>query len=1248
MIGSVVLRWIVLRILPPLLVLIDPGLSAQSDTLQLPFRAITIENGLSQGMVNAIVQDQYGFMWFGTKDGLNRYDGYSMEVFRHDPKDTTSLSDSHVLMLFEDGQGRLWVGTEKGIDLYDRGSGRFHHVSREMLPSAGYTHGMVQDANGDLWVSRMRGVLKLRELEASPGKRLSPEFSIQPFLEKPTWISMDRSGTLWVSEQAGGTYKVHPARAGQEQFDEIFLDRGIRDQLGERNEFQLTSMIAVEDTVRQILYGVHKLGIVVLDPSSMKVRSILEHKAPAYADNDLRCMMPTVDRKGRIWIAAHSGIHMFDPGGGSIRRVIPTDAGLRESAGNVQCTYQDRSGMLWIGTSGYGLLMFDPRSERFKAVKSASCSSLQPTGDGNVLIGQKYGVLLNEFDPVAGRTARSIPFSQVEGRADFQDLNRRLFQMTDGGDGQYWFNYAGLMSLSLRTGEFQRHPRDKASVEAFPLEDHSWPFVLDGDSLIWFASTRTFGHYDRHTRQYTHHPYPIPTVLTRSEFIHVIHPDLDGNFWLGSIAGLMHFDRSTQTWKHHVKDVNDTTSLSSNIVFDIAEDPADPLNHLWIGTNGGGLNHFNKLTGKVVSYTTREGLPNDVVYGIQPDERGRLWLSTNKGLSCFDPATGIFRNYDASDGLQGDEFNRYAHCRLPNGMLMFGGVNGFTYFHPKDLVDDSTAHPIRITGIKLINKPVDHRSQDTPLSAPAYMSDGMSIPHGTNMITFEFATMEYSVAADKRYQYKLHGFDREWIQGGSDRSAVYTNLDPGTYRFQVRGTNRDGIWDTKGTSFMLTVLPPWYRTWWSYALWLMVIGGGIMMYIRMLTAQKRKLETTVLLRTDQLSRAKERAEHSEQVKQQFLANMSHEIRTPVNAIVGMSNALRRQTPADGSLHRTYLEAIATSSESLLGIVNEILDLSKIEAGKLALEKVPLDPRHHISNVLELMRYRAEEKGLALGASVAPDVPALVLGDPTRLDQLLMNLTGNAIKFTEQGSIHVELAVQEQLSDVVMLRCTITDTGIGIAPHRLASVFEEFTQAENDHSRRYGGTGLGLTICKRLVEMQGGTMGVTSELGRGSSFTFAIPFAIPQQSDMAQPPVAADPSPRLKGLRILLAEDNKLNVLVAKVELENIVDDLHLDVVVNGKEAMEMLCMNSYDLVLMDVQMPVMDGYETTRAIRGMQGELSRIPILAMTANVMQAEVQQCLASGMNGFIAKPLQHEQLEAEIRKHLDPSNHALHEHH
>jgi CheY-like chemotaxis protein len=282
--------------------------------------------------------------------------------------------------------------------------------------------------------------------------------------------------------------------------------------------------------------------------------------------------------------------------------------------------------------------------------------------------------------------------------------------------------------------------------------------------------------------------------------------------------------------------------------------------------------------------------------------------------------------------------------------------------------------------------------------------------------------------------------------------------------------------------------------------------------------------------------------------------------------------------------------------------------------------------------------------LALGASVAPDVPALVLGDPTRLDQLLMNLTGNAIKFTEQGSIHVELAVQEQLSDAMMLRCTITDTGIGIAPHRLASIFEEFTQAENDHTRRYGGTGLGLTICKRLVEMQGGTMGVTSELGKGSSFTFAIPFAIPQQSDMAQPSVAADPSQRLKGLRILLAEDNKLNVLVAKVELENIVDDLHLDVVVNGKEAMEMLCMNSYDLVLMDVQMPVMDGYETTRAIRGMQGELSRIPILAMTANVMQAEVQQCLASGMNGFIAKPLQHEQLEAEIRKHVVPSDQAL----
>jgi signal transduction histidine kinase len=687
------------------------------------------------------------------------------------------------------------------------------------------------------------------------------------------------------------------------------------------------------------------------------------------------------------------------------------------------------------------------------------------------------------------------------------------------------------------------------------------------------------------------------------------------------------------------------------VIFCLLDDPRD-ADILWVGTNGGGLNKFDKRTGKVQRYRTTDGLPNNVVYGLLADDDGQLWMSTNKGLSCFDPRTGSFRNYDVGDGLQSNEFNRYAYCKQADGTLFFGGVKGFNYFHPRDLAVDSTASAIHITRIKLINKAIDHRLPGSPLSAPAYLSAGMTIPHSTNMVTFEFASMEFSAPEEHRYQYMMDGFDDDWIMAGTDRSAVYTNLDPGIYTFRVRGDNRDGLWDTKGTAFRLVVLPPWWRTWWAYVIYAAAIIGGVLLFIRIriagLKRQKERLERTVEQRTAELNQQKEhaeqlraRAEHSEQIKQQFLANMSHEIRTPMNAIMGMGNELHRNAHLPEQEH--VIDAITTSSRNLLVIVNDILDLSKIEAGGMRLESILMDPRAVLHNVMEVLRFRAEESGLKMEVDIAPDVPARVLGDPTRLNQVLLNLVGNATKFSERGRVNVSVRVKEHLTDAVMLLFSITDTGIGIAPDRLPFIFDEFTQAETEHTRIYGGTGLGLTICKRLVEMQGGTISATSTPGQGSCFTFAIPYTtVPVVATAAQPDnpgsLAGDrpTTDNLHDLRILLAEDNKMNVMVAKQELKHAIPGARIDVAANGQLAVEMVGLNDYDLVLMDVRMPVMDGFAATRAIRALGGDKSRIPIVAMTANVL-GQGSECTAAGMDAYVPKPIQSEVLVARLREVL-----------
>ncbi|MBK6753768.1 MAG: response regulator [Flavobacteriales bacterium] len=383
--------------------------------------------------------------------------------------------------------------------------------------------------------------------------------------------------------------------------------------------------------------------------------------------------------------------------------------------------------------------------------------------------------------------------------------------------------------------------------------------------------------------------------------------------------------------------------------------------------------------------------------------------------------------------------------------------------------------------------------------------------------------------------------------------------------------------------------------------------------------------------------AQRRAESSERSKQQFLANMSHEIRTPMNAIMGMTGILQRNAHAPEQ--NRYLSAIKQSSENLLVILNDILDLSKLEAGKIDLEKVPFDPRQVIGNVRDILRFKAEEKGLAVEVHVADDVPAMLLGDPTRLNQIVLNLAGNAVKFTEHGSVAVRASVADLQADQCTLVLKVIDTGIGIPEDRQDKIFEEFTQAYSDTTRKYGGTGLGLTISKRLAEAWGGSIDVKSERDKGSTFTVTIPYAIATDAHTTPAQGRSGSAEReLRDLRILLAEDNDFNVLVAQDELAHAIPGVQVDVAANGRIAVEMAQANVYDVILMDVQMPEMNGYDATKAILALGGDKSRVPIIAMTANVMKAELDECLRAGMNAHVPKPFKREDLIGAIQMVLD----------
>jgi class 3 adenylate cyclase/ligand-binding sensor domain-containing protein len=818
------------------------------DTATMSFSKLTIDNGLSQGMIYCIAQDHSGFMWFGSKDGLNRYDGYEFTVFRHDPSDSGTVRGSMITALEVDRHGRLWVGTAVGLDLFDPRTEGFIHVPIPYEPGdwGSVTH-IILDDHGDLWVGTHMMLVKLTFSRPFTDTDL-PDFTVTWFGEgSDNPIGRTRDGTLW------GTFNRHasritPVHGATDVVDTIALM--------EPPLWNVTfgALSIVEDTLRGKLYGLYQNGVVLIDPGTGEMeylfRDLADHR-------DWLQGTAVVDSKGNIWMATLGGLYLFDPQERRMMWVQTVEQDMRAAIRGLKSSFIDRSGTIWLGTTGYGLLKYDQRVERFNQVRDNSILSLSMTMDGKLLV-SRYHNYFSVYDPVAKRysmTLSNINKLWPEVNADTWPVAEMTVQTRDGA---YWSYHNASRRVSRYHPEGPGPRLVRPEIAGVPDNGHHFPLHMGIDGALWCGGDKAFWRIDIDTQECTPHPWPVPVVNNQYPFTTAIHQGVDGTVWVGTLKGLLRFDPATGSWVVFGHDPHNSRSLSVSTVFSICPDPQDPVGVLWIGTNGGGLNRFDVRSGTFTQYTTRDGLPNDVVYGVLSDTVGCLWMSTNKGIARFDPRTATFRNFSLGDGLQSNEFNRHAYCKDSRGWLYFGGVSGFNFFDPLALQQDSTPVVVRLTGIRLMNQPIPFGQDGSPLALPAHLSSGMEIPYSANMVTFTFATMEYGSRQAHEYRYRLEGFDENWIMG-STNSAVYTNLDPGTYIFRVCGRNRDGIWDTIGTSFSLTVRPPWWRTWWFYALSALVVIGGTLMYIRSLRRQKVVLERIVADRTRELKQEMDRS-----------------------------------------------------------------------------------------------------------------------------------------------------------------------------------------------------------------------------------------------------------------------------------------------------------------------------------------------------------------------------------------------------
>lgn len=1205
------------------------------------FDRLTIDEGLSQSTVFAIWQDQYGFMWFGTQDGLNKYDGYTFTVYKNNPEDPATIADNFVRAIYEDQNGTLWIGTNGGLNKFDRAEQIFTRYQHSPEDSHSLSDNIVrdiyEDQKGILWIGTNGGLNKFDQASDTFTRyRHDPGNPASLGHDTVRDIYEDAKGMLWLGTEGGGLDKFDPTTATFSHY---------RHNPDDPNSLSHNDISAIYGDQMGLLWiTTEGGGLNRFDPAGGTFTIYKNNPADPISLQDDNIRSVYQDQSGQFWLGTWGGgLVRFDPATETFSTYQNDPANPHSLSGNqVLSIFQDRGGVFWVGTNGAGLNKFNRATEVFvhytntaKAAQRLSDNmvwSIIEDRNGLLWVGTSNG--LNKIDRASETITiyKHNPDDPTSLSSDLipvvlEDHNGVLWVGTDEG-GLNWFNPATEIFTAYR-----HNPADPASLS----DDDAWSLYEDQRGVLWVG---TWGgglnRFNPETESFTRYMHdPDDPQSLSDNVIRVIRQDYSGMLWLGTNGGgLEKFDPTTETFTHYRHDPADMQSLSANVVRTIYEDSKHTL---WIGTDGGGLNRFDPTSETFTHYREQHGLPNDTIYGILEDEQGYLWLSTNNGLSKFDPVRETFKNYNLSDGLQSNEFNQGAYYKSERGELFFGGINGFNAFYPEEIKDNPHRPPVVLTSFQIFNKEV---KQPQPL---AELSD-IQLSYRDSVVSFEFAALDYTAPEENQYAYMLEGFDTDWIEAGKRRFATYTNLDGGNYTFRVKGSNNDGVWNEEGITVNIDITPPPWQTWWAYGLYILAASAVVLGYVRYRTlaqarelAQQRKELAQERLVADQLRRL-------DRLKDEFLANTSHELRTPLNGIIGLAESLIDGATGDLSAEtKANLSMIALSGRRLANLVNDVLDFSKLKHKTIELDLRPVDMHALTEVVLMLSKPLVGPKSLQLVNNIRPDTP-LVEADENRVQQIMHNLVGNAIKFTSAGTVEVSAQVEDE-----HLVISVNDTGIGIPQDQFEQIFASFEQADGGIERAYGGTGLGLAITKQLVELHRGTIQVQSTVGQGSRFSFTLPLSRtpaglqpvePLRREPETEPRAYElPKPEVQPVQgdfnILIVDDEPVNlqVLTNQLSLQNYT----VTPAMSGPEALEAIQKGLRpDLILLDVMMPRMSGYEVSQRLR-QQYSLFELPILILTAKNQTDDLIAGFEAGANDYITKPVGKSALLARVKTQL-----------
>lgn len=1264
---------------------------------QYIFTNYTQEHGLPSGTIRGIHKDTTGYIWITSEQGLSRFDGYQFKVFKHHPDDNTSvpLNGSWAAALTKYGDN--YFGNRNMYSLYDAATETFSHD----FPFGDSIKVFLIDESpccaNEYWVASRFSLFRVSktgterfplpkpiEINTTSEKEWKFVFSTDDrvliFNNTPS-----KSGFFLFDSK---TKKIHVLSVPDQQRMApkliadivytghqfyLFTNNSIYQLDAATNSFTWQAdyrpsqlfdyaskgFVAINDTL--VLVRTKSAHIKIINLRSNDVKSIyLNTKLPEAQLNDRAITFCRTVKDG-VWLGTNQmGIIHYNIFTNEVAQYIHDPQNSNSLPGNlISYIYPDDNGIIWAASPGYGLIKMEPVTPLFKTGVPTSMNDLSSdagysknvrgfieTDDGYWIATSnglfQYSNKTKQYTDIQ----KQFPTNYVKENEALYESNYPFNALAKDKQGNIWIG-TGFGELFIFNPALNRSFKVPLS-QRFGLGIFS--LFCDHKNRMWIgAHSQGVYRIDASTLDINKiSEIKIEPIVLNSKDLssaslgipYFFTEDAEGTIWIGTEIGLYRYKDQDKQWERFSHIPGEENSLHHNSVRSIC---VDLQGTLWIGTNGGGLNRYNKSENNFSHFTSEKGLTNDQVYSMVCDDHGMLWLGTQNGLSKFNPSDYSFRNFTAKDGIQNFEFNTGAAKKLKDGTLLIGGITGYNIIDPDKIENNLLAPPsVVLTSIKIFDKSI-------PIG-----NSPLKLNYQENSLSFEFATLTYYQNRDNKYAYRLEGVDRDWVYGDTRRYVSYSQLKPGHYTFKVKGSNWDGIWNETGTQFRFTISPPWWRTWLAYGGYL-VITAGIFYFL--LSIYKRRVLLQQLLQTEQKEAI--RLKELDTFKSQLFTNLTHEFRTPLTVILGMSKQMANGTwrsvvgEKENSRLTQSLSMIENNGKNLLQLINQLLDLSKLENNSFKLQNIQSDIVSYLRYLTDSFQSYAEDIGIALRFST--DIDSLVMDfDPEQMKQIMTNLISNALKFTVNGG-EVSVDVSNMSNQ---LEIKVKDTGIGISEKDLPHVLDRFYQVDNSTTRLAQGTGVGLAHTQELLKIMGGRIALESELGKGTSVTVHLPIhheapiiekeelslpskphlgiARPQAESVTDDPsmLAQEASGYETQPQLLIIEDNPdvVEYLKSCLELQ-----YRISVAYNGKAGVEKALEEIPDFIISDVMMPEMDGYQVCDKLKNDE-RTSHIPIILLTAKADAASRMVGLRRGADAYMAKPFSPEELHIHISMLLD----------